>query len=216
MRIHVTFTDRVGITQEVLALLVARKLNLEAVEMIPPNVYIDAPALSDLLLQDLQAALLQIKGVQSVRWIDLLPGQHRRLQLVTLLATVSDPVMAVDPSGHVMLANPRLMDMLGRDPTGEPVSQFLQHANPGEDLIADGFRLPVCEVSVQGQKMLLDAIPIADGTDAAAKPAGGLITLYPHCSQETAGELRQSAIGGWTRLSASRQSLLFSRPGYAR
>ena len=209
MRIHVTFTDRVGITQEVLALLVARKLNLEAVEMIPPNVYIDAPALSDLLLQDLQAALLQIKGVQSVRWIDLLPGQHRRLQLVTLLATVSDPVMAVDPSGHVMLANPRLMDMLGRDPTGEPVSQFLQHANPGEDLIADGFRLPVCEVNVQGQKMLLDAIPIADGTDAAAKPAGGLITLYPHCSQETAGELRQSAIGGLDTLIGQSPELAF-------
>lgn len=208
MRIHVTFTDRVGITQEVLALLVARKLNVEALEMVPPNIYIDAPALSDLLLQDLQAALLQIKGVQSVQWIDLLPGQHRRLQLATLLATVSDPVLAVDPSGHVMLANPRLMDMLGRDPTGEPVSQFLQHANPENNLIADGFRLPVCEVSVQGQKMLLDAIPISDGT-AAAKPAGGLITLYPHSSQERAGEPRQSAMGGLDTLIGQSPELAF-------
>lgn len=43
MRIHVSFIDRVGITQEVLALLGARNLNLDAVEMVPPNVYIDAP-----------------------------------------------------------------------------------------------------------------------------------------------------------------------------
>ena len=43
MRIHVTFIDRVGITQEVLALLGGRNLNLDAVEMVPPNVYIDAP-----------------------------------------------------------------------------------------------------------------------------------------------------------------------------
>ena len=50
MRIHVTFIDRVGITQEILALLGARNLNLDAVEMIPPNVYIDAPALSQLSL----------------------------------------------------------------------------------------------------------------------------------------------------------------------
>jgi transcriptional regulator of aroF, aroG, tyrA and aromatic amino acid transport len=46
MRIHVSFIDRVGITQEVLALLGGRNLNLDAVEMIPPNVYIDAPTLS--------------------------------------------------------------------------------------------------------------------------------------------------------------------------
>lgn len=43
MRIHVSFIDRVGITQEVLALLGGRNLNLDAVEMVPPNVYIDAP-----------------------------------------------------------------------------------------------------------------------------------------------------------------------------
>ena len=46
MRIHVSFIDRVGITQEVLALLGGRNLNLDAVEMVPPNVYIDAPTLS--------------------------------------------------------------------------------------------------------------------------------------------------------------------------
>ena len=40
MRIHVTFIDRVGITQEVLALLGGRSFNLDAVEMVPPNVYI--------------------------------------------------------------------------------------------------------------------------------------------------------------------------------
>lgn len=37
MRIHVSFIDRVGITQEVLALLGGRNLNLDAVEMVPPN-----------------------------------------------------------------------------------------------------------------------------------------------------------------------------------
>lgn len=46
MRIHVTFIDRVGITQEVLALLGGRRFNLDAVEMVPPNVYIDAPTLA--------------------------------------------------------------------------------------------------------------------------------------------------------------------------
>ena len=61
MRIHVTFIDRVGITQEVLALLGGRNLNLDAVEMVPPNVYIDAPTLGAEVLEELREAFF---GVQ--------------------------------------------------------------------------------------------------------------------------------------------------------
>lgn len=66
MRIHVAFTDRVRITQEVLAILGGRNLNLEAVEMAPPNVYIDVPALDADLLEKLQATLLSVPGVRAV------------------------------------------------------------------------------------------------------------------------------------------------------
>src|SRR6218665_3807439 len=109
MRIHVTFIDRVGITPEELALPRARNLNLDAVEMIPPNVYIDAPTLSPQVLEELRDALLQIRGVQSMNVVDILPGQRRRLQLDALLAAMTDPVLAVDDSGHVLLANPALI-----------------------------------------------------------------------------------------------------------
>ncbi len=77
MRIHVNFVDRVGITQEILSLLGARNLNLDAVEMIPPNVYIDAPTLSPVVLDELYAALLGVDGVQEVSLVDFLPGDRR-------------------------------------------------------------------------------------------------------------------------------------------
>ena len=64
MRIHVTFIDRVGITQEVLALLGGRSFNLDAVEMVPPNVYIDAPTLGAEVLEELREALFGVRGVQ--------------------------------------------------------------------------------------------------------------------------------------------------------
>ena len=67
MRIHVSFIDRVGITQEVLALLGARNLNLDAVEMVPPNVYIDAPTLSPAVLEELHDALLEVHGASPCR-----------------------------------------------------------------------------------------------------------------------------------------------------
>jgi TyrR family helix-turn-helix protein len=176
MRIHVTFIDRVGITQEVLALLGARNLNLDAVEMIPPNVYIDAPALSRGVLDELHHALLRVDGVQAVELVDILPGQRRHLQLDALLAAVSDPVLAVDPGGQVLLANPALVALYGREPAGEPLSSLFAEADLAQRLIDKGFRLPMCEVSFQGQALLLDATPISGGADALV---GGLLTLYP-------------------------------------
>ena len=74
MRIHVTFIDRVGITQEVLALLGGRSFNLDAVEMVPPNVYIDAPTLGAEVLEELREALFGVRGVQAVTLVDILRG----------------------------------------------------------------------------------------------------------------------------------------------
>jgi TyrR family helix-turn-helix protein len=180
MRIHVTFIDRVGITQEVLALLGGRNLNLEAVEMIPPNVYIDAPTLGPEVLDELSGALLAVRGVQAVKMVDILPGQRRRLQLDALLAAVSDPVLAVDDSGHVLLANPSLIGLYGRDPTGEPLSNLFDDPGLAQNLIDRGFRLPMCDVAFKGQSLLLDATPVSGTADAGSQDlAGGLLTLYP-------------------------------------
>src|SRR5215207_3667996 len=123
MRIHVTFIDRVGITQEVLALLGGRSLNLDAVEMLPPNVYIDAPTLSAQVLDELRDALLRVRGVQAVTVADMLPGQQRRRQLGALLAAMTDPVLAVDADCHVLLANPALVALCGREPAGQSLAQ---------------------------------------------------------------------------------------------
>ena len=121
MRIHVSFIDRVGITQEVLALLGGRNLNLDAVEMVPPNVYIDAPTLSPQVLEELRDALFNVQGVQAVTVVDILPGQRRHLQLDALLAAMTDPVLALDSAGTILLANPALVALYGREPAGENV-----------------------------------------------------------------------------------------------
>jgi TyrR family helix-turn-helix protein len=171
MRIHVSFIDRVGITQEVLALLGARNLNLDAVEMVPPNVYIDAPTLSAQVLEELRDALFRVRGVEAVTVVDILPGQRRHLQLEALLAAMADPVLALDSNGRILLANPALIALYGHDPRDESISQLLGDGELLASLIEQGFRLPLREVLVNGQTLLLDATPITD--------AGALVTLYP-------------------------------------
>ncbi|MBT8768437.1 sigma-54-dependent transcriptional regulator [Metapseudomonas boanensis] len=174
MRIHVTFIDRVGITQEVLALLGGRNLNLDAVEMVPPNVYIDAPTLSPEVLDELRDALHAVRGVQAVTIVDILPGQRRRLQLDALLAAMSDPVLAVDGDGLVLLANPALIALYGREPEGEPLASLFGNDSLHSALLEQGFRLPLREVTLKGQALLLDAVPINEGE----RLAGALLTLY--------------------------------------
>lgn len=174
MRIHVSFIDRVGITQEVLALLGGRNLNLDAVEMVPPNVYIDAPTLSAAVLDELRGALLQVRGVQAVQVVDILPGQRRRLQLDALLAAMADPVLAVDASGQVLLANPALVQLYGREPQELSVAGLFADEELQQALLAAEFHLPLREVTLGGRPLLLDAQPITE----ESRLTGGLLTLY--------------------------------------
>ena len=179
MRIHVTFIDRVGITQEVLALLGGRNLNLDAVEMVPPNVYIDAPTLSAQVLDELRGALFNVSGVQAVNVVDILPGQHRRLQLDALLAAMADPVLAVDANCRVLLANPALIAVCGRQLEGETLGELFADAQLQQALLDEDFRLPLREVTLNGQALLLDAMPITESVEADQRHlAGGLLTLY--------------------------------------
>jgi TyrR family helix-turn-helix protein len=177
MRIHVIFIDRVGITQEVLALLGSRNLNLDAVEMIPPNVYIDAPTLDDEVMGDLREGLLRIRGVQAVRVVDILPGQRHRLQLDALLATMQDPVLAVDSNARVLLANPAFASLCNHDPAERTLPELFGDPSLQATLLAEGFHLPLREVTLNGKPLLVDAQPIGDRSNNSA-PAGGLLTFY--------------------------------------
>ncbi|MDX1368019.1 sigma-54-dependent transcriptional regulator [Pseudomonas sp.] len=179
MRIHVSFIDRVGITQEVLALLGGRNLNLDAVEMVPPNVYIDAPTLSAAVLDELREALFKVHGVQAVTIVDILPGQRRRLQLDALLAAMTDPVLAVDGEGRVLLANPALIALCEREVEGLSLGELFADPALHSALLEQQFRLPLREVTLNGQALLLDAMPISETADAGQRQlAGGLLTLY--------------------------------------
>ncbi|MDX1298054.1 MAG: sigma-54-dependent transcriptional regulator [Pseudomonas sp.] len=179
MRIHVTFIDRVGITQEVLALLGGRNLNLDAVEMVPPNVYIDAPTLSPEVLDELREALFKVHGVKAVSIVDILPGQRRHLQLDALLAAMTDPVLAVDSQGRVLLANPALLELCGQQPEGLGIGELFADPQLQTEMLAQGFRLPMREITLNGQALLLDAQPISESVDGGARHlAGGLLSLY--------------------------------------
>ena len=94
MRLNIRFVDRIGIFQEMLLVFAKRRLNVAAVEVDVPHIYVDVPALTAQRLTELREALALIDGVEAIFDVDMLPGTRRRLYLDALLAAMDSIVGA--------------------------------------------------------------------------------------------------------------------------
>lgn len=165
MRFQITFSDRVGIAAEILAVLAGHDIDVVAVEVEPPFIYIDSPGLADFAA--LRPEIGQVEGVLTVRPVDLLPGARRRLQLDALINAFADPVLAVDATGRILVANAAAAAL----DTGPDLVCALDDPAIARDLLAAGFRDAPREATVRGAAFLMEARPLPDG-------AGGMILLH--------------------------------------
>jgi transcriptional regulator of aroF, aroG, tyrA and aromatic amino acid transport len=198
MRIGVTFSDRVGIAQEILGVLARRALDVSAVEVEPPHVYLEAPALDAAALRSLRADVMAVEGVQSVDVVSMLPGARRRLYLDALLASLADPVLAVDNTGRVVVANAAAVAASGL-PEGKLIGLSLKKltGDPGlaDALVAKGYHLPVSEVQVGGAAFLLETVALHE---ASGTVAGAVLTLHaPQRIGERLSALQNYNAGGF-------------------
>ena len=198
MRINVNIADRVGIAQEILAKLARRALNVSAVEVEPPHVYIEAPALDAAGLDLLRSELLQVAGVLSVDELAMLPGVRRRLYLDALLASQEDPVLAVDGDGVVVVANAAAVAASRRPEAqlvGTSLKLLLGDAGWVDALTGRGERVPVSEVQVGGEPFLCEGVALQD---PAGGVAGAMLTLHaPHRIGERLSALQNFDAGGF-------------------
>jgi len=175
MRINIQFKDRVGIAHEILAVLAKRGLNVVAVEVDPPNIYIDSPELLEYMLSDLQADCQQVKGVGEIQVLDVLPGIRRRLHLDTMMAAMEDPVLAIDASGRVMVANAAAAAVAGVNDAalcGMNLSQLLDDPDIQNELIKAGFRIPSREVTLKGEPFFMEVTPVSEPLIQELSPSG--------------------------------------------
>lgn len=198
MRIDVSFTDRVGIAQEILATLAQRALDVSAVEVDPPHIYLEAPALSAPDLAALRGELFKVDGVRSVVELEMLPGARRRLYLDALLASQTDPVLAVDGLGLVVVANAAAVMASGvpePELTGMSLQQLTGDPKLAQALIGQGYRLPVSEVQMGGERYLLETVALHE---AGGSVAGAVLTLHaPHRIGEQWSALQNYSAGGF-------------------
>lgn len=184
MRINVLYQDRVGLGEELLMIIARRHLNIVAIDVKVPNLYIDVPELDRGRFDGLRDELLSVRGVTEVSAVDMLPSMRQRLYLDALLAGMDDPVLAVDSAGAVAVANGAAVAVTGGATadalSGELIGVLFNDHALHQELVQSGFRVPLREVMLEGRSFLLDVKPMAESAEAGspARAAGGILTLH--------------------------------------
>ena len=177
VRIDVHFADRVGIAHEILAVVSRQGLDLTAVEVDPPHLFLDVPALAERGFNRLREDLLAVGDVISAEPVTMLPGARRALYLEALLASQADPVFAVDADRRIVVANAAAATATGCAEEalfGRALSELFDQPPPvdGSDRPQGP---PVTEVSLRGEPYLVETLPLAD---RAGTVAGAVLTLH--------------------------------------
>lgn len=171
MRFELSFSDRVGIASEILTVLARRDLDVVAVEVEPPFIFIDVPDLDQGRFDKVRAELEAVAGVLTARPVDLLPGVRRRLQLDALLDAFADPVLAVDARGRILVANAAAGTM-GLGGEVQRLAQAFDDPAVAADLLSNGFRSAPREAAIRGESFLVETRPLPD------EAAGGMVLLH--------------------------------------
>ncbi|MDK2122448.1 sigma 54-interacting transcriptional regulator [Parachitinimonas caeni] len=178
MRLDIVTENRLGITQEVLAVLTRHGVDVGAVEVIAHHIYIDAPSLDTTAFGRLQGDVFAVAGVRSLTQLDLLPGAWRRLQLDALLSALADPVLAIDERGAIAIYNRAFADAIGCDETsliGRSLAEAIGDNDLARDLGRQQFRQVARDLTLRGRAYLVEARPI---TADAGTVRGGVLILH--------------------------------------
>lgn len=106
MRLEVICEDRLGLTRELLDLLVLRSIDLRGIEIDPVGrIYLNFASLDFDIFSNLMAEIRRISGVMDVRTVPWMPSEREHRALSALLQALPEPVFSLDMKGKVEQAN---------------------------------------------------------------------------------------------------------------
>jgi len=114
MRLEVFCEDRLGLTRELLDLLVLRSIDLRGIEIDPiGRIYLNFSQLDFDTFRALMVEIRRIAGVTDVRTVNFMPSEREHRALRALLESMPEPVFSIDMKGKVELANPAAQALFG-------------------------------------------------------------------------------------------------------
>ncbi|MCJ8298559.1 MAG: sigma 54-interacting transcriptional regulator [Pseudomonadales bacterium] len=174
MRFDIRSMDRMGITQEILKVFTRQNWNLISVEMHLHHTFVqlDHQVNSAELMKGLQG----IDGIIEVVEVDLLPGERRAQHLDAVLSTLQDPILDIDSTGRILLANSAATTLLGRakdELQGLSLTDFIDC--PLQSLLSE-YSTSI-DISCAGQSFLAQVTPFFSYNGDRKSVTGAVILL---------------------------------------
>lgn len=183
MRLEVFCQDRLGLTRELLDLLVERSIDLRGIEIAPiGRIYLNFSPVEFQQFSQLMAEIRRIPSVTDVRTVSFLPSEREHRALSALLVALPEPVFSIDLKSKVELANPAAQTLFSLNEE--------KMRNYGAGALIAGFNFqrwleseriePQAQrVVIQGRDFLMEATPIYASGDAEQpeSPVGAVVML---------------------------------------
>lgn len=113
MKIKISSTDRLGISQEILSIVAKRQWNLVAMEVVPNASYLNIDP-GHITFATVLDEINSVDGVLAVELIDLLPTESREQHLNTMLSRIPDLIFDIDTQGIILSSNLHIVESNSR------------------------------------------------------------------------------------------------------
>ncbi|MFK8257300.1 transcriptional regulator TyrR [Erwinia sp. AnSW2-5] len=183
MRLEVFCQDRIGLTRELLDLLVERSIDLRGIEIAAiGRIYLNFSTVSFEQFSQLMAEIRRIPGVTDVRTVSYLPSEREHRALSALLVALPDPVFSIDLKSKVELANPAaqaLFSLNEEKMRNYSAGSLIAGFNFQRWLESEHIEPEAHHVVLQGRDFLMEVTPIyaQDEETVAPNPVGGVVLL---------------------------------------
>lgn len=182
MRLEISCQDRLGITQDVLDILVTHEIDLRGIEIDEAGkIFLNFPNIEFSDFQHLMPQIRRIDGIDDVKTTPFMPGEREKTQLFAILRTLPDPVFSVDSKGRILLCNDAVtagLEMSPREISGYDIAECVKGVNILRWLEAKEVLPKSAKVKFVQQDYVADMLPVMvpDG-DNGSIIAGAVIIL---------------------------------------
>lgn len=182
MRLEIICQDRLGITQDVLDILVNYEIDLRGIEIdIAGKIFLNFPNIEFVDFQHLMPEIRRIKGIEDVKTTPFMPIEREKNQLKALLQTLPDPIFSIDTKGRILLVNDAVLSSVEEsndELLGQEIQDFVVGFNFQRWLDGKEINPQSQKVSFIEQDFLADILPVMvpdSGGDSIL--AGALLVL---------------------------------------
>jgi len=183
MRLQVLCQNRMGIAQEILDILVSHEIDLHGIEAGPTGkIYLHFPNLEFGEFQSLMPEIRKIQGVEDVATVPYMPVEREQQELRTLLRTLPEPVISVDPRGNIVVTNVAAQHALkidAQEAKGKPLKQWIKGFNISKWLNQKELQPQTTHIQLKNHTYLCDINPIRVPEENSNQPvlAGAVFTF---------------------------------------